>query len=344
MAYYLDDAAASWERLRATRHAPPAPAISDQLRRRTYISALEQAEQLFRAATVVSPAARPLPLFYGLSQAGRTIAAASPKLGGNAWQLRGHGIKCYELEGALSSVRVDIAGKSGSAGSFVRLSEVLNSPLWEDGVVDLGHLWDSLPVNRVSPLVEPLTHRRTALELALPDFSQSQHPLLTAAIDFIPLWVVESAVPRDALSDYLSSFPGAADYDNVTIRGDVSRPPAFEPHVDRPWALLFANWYAKDTAPATVAERQAFMDSITLPYLGGRWFFPDITRTGQPLHPLLTWWCVLFALSMLARYQPAEWANHIDVDQSPHAVPLERILTDALTTVPALVYETLNFS
>jgi hypothetical protein len=27
-------------------------------------------------------------------------------------------------------------------------------------------------------------------------------------------------------------------------------------------------------------------------------------------------WAVLFTLSMLARYQPAEWAAHVDVDAS----------------------------
>ena len=81
---------------------------------------------------------------------------------------------------------------------------------------------------------------------------------------------------------------------------------------------------------------------MTLPYLGGRWLFPDVAGTGRPLHPLLAWWCVLLALSMLARYQPAEWASHIDVDASPHAVPLERLLTAALTTVPTLISETLD--
>jgi hypothetical protein len=39
----------------------------------------------------------------------------------------------------------------------------------------------------------------------------------------------------------------------------------------------------------------------------------------------MAWWAVLFTLSMLARYQPAEWATHVDVDTSSHAVPIERL-------------------
>ena len=54
---------------------------------------------------------------------------------------------------------------------------------------------------------------------------------------------------------------------------------------------------------------------------------------------MMAWWAVLHSLSMLARYQPAEWSAQIDVDRSPHAVALEALLNDALTVLPALVAE-----
>ena len=37
------------------------------------------------------------------------------------------------------------------------------------------------------------------------------------------------------------------------------------------------------------------------------------SRGRRPEH-VSPWWAVLFTLSMLARYQPAEWAAHVNVD------------------------------
>jgi len=340
---FAEDVGVIWGQLRATRHAPPGAATNDDLRRRAYVSALEQAEQLFHAASVVGPAARPLPLFYGLSQAGRAIAAASGRLAGDRWQLRSHGIGCADLDGELSDVKLNIQGKPGGAGSFIRLSEVLDSPLWSDCAVTLGPLWDTLPMNFTSPIGPDTHQRRTSLELAGPELFQTQHPLLTATVYQIPVWVAMSVTPREALMDYFASFPGAAAHESYsTVRGDPGRAPDFGRHVDQGWGFLSVNWSVKGGTPATVDERQVFMDAITLPYLGQRWLFPDISGANKPIHPLMAWWAVLFALSMLARYQPAEWLSHVDVDASACAVSLERLLTSALATVPALVIETIQ--
>jgi hypothetical protein len=56
----------------------------------------------------------------------------------------------------------------------------------------------------------------------------------------------------------------------------------------------------------------------------------------------MAWWAVLYALSMLARYQPAEWASHINVDTSPHAVGIERLLKEAMRVLPLLVAEAID--
>jgi hypothetical protein len=96
MAHYADEDV--WAKLRATRSAPPTPAACDGERRQTYVFSLEQAEQLFHAATAVGTAVRPVPVFYALSQAGRAIAAASSKLDiGDRWRLQGHGIHAVDL-------------------------------------------------------------------------------------------------------------------------------------------------------------------------------------------------------------------------------------------------------
>jgi hypothetical protein len=66
-----------------------------------------------------------------LSQAGQAIAAAATATGPDGWELDGHGINCVAqtLRDPLPEVRVQ-AGKEGTAGSFVRLSQLLDSPLW----------------------------------------------------------------------------------------------------------------------------------------------------------------------------------------------------------------------
>ncbi|MFC5003289.1 YaaC family protein [Dactylosporangium cerinum] len=97
---------ATWSDLRSTRFAPPGAASGDSARRATYVAALQQAEELFDAASSVGVASAPLPLFYGLSQVGRAIAAAASALSGEDWQLSGHGIKAQQLDGRLIEIRL----------------------------------------------------------------------------------------------------------------------------------------------------------------------------------------------------------------------------------------------
>ena len=48
---------------------------------------------------------------------------------------------------------------------------------------------------------------------------------------------------------------------------------------------------------------------------------PGLAGNASALHPLITWWAVLFSFSMLARYYPRVWSDLLDVDRSTHAVP-----------------------
>ncbi len=57
---------------------------------------------------------------------------------------------------------------------------------------------------------------------------------------------------------------------------------------------------------------------------------------------LLTWWTLLFGLSMLARYEPVGWATALDVESSELAVPLEELLDIALELVPELIIDELT--
>src|SRR5664279_2702338 len=53
-----------------------------------------------------------------------------------------------------------------------------------------------------------------------------------------------------------------------------------------------------------------------------RWLRPSVG--GVALSSLLTWWTLLFGLSMLARYEPAGWMRALDYDSSELAAPLDR--------------------
>src|SRR6478736_2639692 len=65
----------SFRALRALRHSPPGAAQG--VRGKVFVAALEQAQQQISAAASIGYESMPLNLFYGLSQAGRAIAAAA---------------------------------------------------------------------------------------------------------------------------------------------------------------------------------------------------------------------------------------------------------------------------
>lgn len=52
---------------------------------------------------------------------------------------------------------------------------------------------------------------------------------------------------------------------------------------------------------------------------------------------------VLYALSMLTGYHPAEWTALIDVNKSHHATAVEFVLDAALAAVPDLLDEAVEF-
>jgi len=124
------EAEAVWEKLRGTRWNPPPAAAADAARRRTHVFALEQAEQMFRAAAgtgVGDPAAAGV-LRAEPGRAGHRRRSSGRCRRVGAGRPRDH-LRRSDAAGALPEIQVQ-PGKEGSAGSFVRLSELLGSPLW----------------------------------------------------------------------------------------------------------------------------------------------------------------------------------------------------------------------
>jgi hypothetical protein len=74
---------------------------------------------------------------------------------------------------------------------------------------------------------------------------------------------------------------------------------------------------------------------------GEEWVLPAL-RDGDRVHPLVAWYAVLYVFSMLARYEPVAWRQHLDVDRSPYAVALQRTLDLAIDDVPLLVQQALG--
>lgn len=124
--------------IRATRVAPPGRASDDPERRRTFAAALEQFEQLFNASETTKLEARPLPLFYALSQAGRAIAAAHHEVGG---RVRGHGLTEASIVEPILKSRIRPLKNRGLFGAMADLND--SSGLTDE--VELGALWASLP-------------------------------------------------------------------------------------------------------------------------------------------------------------------------------------------------------
>jgi hypothetical protein len=76
----------------------------------------------------------------------------------------------------------------------------------------------------------------------------------------------------------------------------------------------------------------------------GDYFYlrPTLGVDGGEITILMTWWAALFALSSLARYQPAAWQAALDVDSSSVAVLLEDALDRAQDRLPELLLAALT--
>ena len=299
---------------------------------------------MFRAAATVGVATRPLLVFYGLSQAGRAIAAAASDLTGDGWELAGHGIRCdpVTLRGPLPDIALE-AGRAGGRASFVRLSELLGSPVWAGPQpVTLSAVWDCLPENRLSPLGDASGPRTTPLYVDHRSVCPEPHPLISVPVAYFPPRVVNSPDGSKALAVYMRGFPDARPWESFhKVSAEPDAAPDFSVHDDG-WGELVMNWAHPGGRTGTADEHLAYLRSMTRPYAGDWWLFPGITGGGRSMHPLMAWWAALFTLSMLARYQPAEWAAHIDVDASSHAVPVESLLARAISIIPELVGEAIG--
>ncbi|HEX4011723.1 MAG TPA: hypothetical protein VHX62_17000, partial [Solirubrobacteraceae bacterium] len=203
-----------WPYIRMLRATPPPLVTEDRIG--VFASALEHSEQLMRAAEAVGPAARPLPLFYALSQAGRAIAAA--RIEDDQWRLSGHGLNVWTPPSETSVlkrvVKPEKPGKraieEGRRNSFAGVAEAIGSGALTDAA-ELGAIWCAIP-----GLIPPTTPQMPELDpqwrrpLVVFDFYWNA-PDLGMQLGGTELIVCGLApgVSAQQLEDELSHYPGA---------------------------------------------------------------------------------------------------------------------------------------
>lgn len=327
-----------WRALRGLRSDPPGAAGSTD-RGKTFQTALEQAQQLMEAAEQAGYATRPIQLFYALSQAGRAIAAVSTRLPGMTqvpdkanpgamiataveWKLKGHGITAP----GTNVKRVgQIVVRADWTGLLPGVALALGLPcLVPEEKIKIGELWPLIWETR-SPGGQIVDESGLpALNLAGGFYAAAQAGTggrFSANLGGIPEAVrTRIGVDQSELRTFLERYPSLA--------GWVHRP--FQPTAPLDWehdGSLALSWNHPDTLHAQGTGYREH-DLLAMPTIGSM---------SAPLDPFIAWWAVLFALSMMARYEPSYWAGMISIDSSKDANAIEHLLDQALDVVPHLV-------
>lgn len=324
----------TWRWLRSSRSNPPGLASSAPERRAVYISALEQAEQLFRGAEHLGLAARPISIFYGLSQAAKAIAAANVP-DQPAWRLGGHGIsQVHEPEPSYTSI-ADINLKSVK-GALSTVARMTDSPSIGKQV-SLGTVLACLPFRKDST-----------------SWSTQQGPILLehipqgmdgAILVMSPKILANVHLPSDPFEDMLD-----ADLENQRRRIKEYLSPLFpELSTATPLPDEHQQIRAESVGISFVVELQSeqslgsnqlrdkYVGTIGHPYGKNgthRILYPRFGMNDAACSPIVIWWAAMFGLSVVARYEPALWVRTIDVDASGDATALEEILDDSLGMLP----------
>lgn len=338
----------AWQSIRILRAKPPG--LVDGERLGVFVSALEQSEQLFRAAESVGPAARPLPLFYALSQAGRAIAAARLV---DRWRLSGHGLSA--LPSTESNIlRRPIAAKAKAEGrrdSFAGVAAATGSEAF-NGTVELGRVWAAIP-----DFIEPMHQMpdldpewRRPLRAFLVDESHGDGSInpLRQPLQLLLDGLTPGASDVVGLLDELKQYPSAGEPGGLTGVGGY-HPPGLIRTADDPQPIMTTLAPNGRLCPWFIWSQVGYWEGAACPALeeiapvyrnGSRILLPALA--GRLLSPLMLWWVLLFGLSSVARYDPEVWVAALDVNISEQAVPIEAALDVALEALPELILDALT--
>jgi len=339
-----------WGDLRAMRSNPAGYAATDDARRAVFLAALEQSEQLLRSARGLGYATRPLNLFYGLSQAGRAISAAwcPPEQGAHqSWRLSSHGIKARALTGEMEAITVvgdhmsKKLHKDSPRPTFSGVAAALGSDTMTQPT-SLLDLWACLP-EAIGRPARGDDGRFGPVQIQQPSFlPQDAETTVGAVAAWTHNWPVDQLHQweRAGWETFNSRVHAAVLAHYPTMSAPATNTIASQ------WPTQWLGRRGSVRLTWSLGENMTMLEAdwgLTLqqlPYRDEHWAFP--APHGQQLQPLVIWWAVLFALSMLARYESERWLSVVDVNSSVWATPLEHLLDQALDAVPEVIAQALT--
>ena len=348
----------AWRPVRALRVAPPGLA-GEGHPRAVFGASLEQAEQFLVAASTVGYATKPVPLFYALSQAGRAIAAAS--IEDDTWDVTSHGLVVppeqplrARLDPFAQVPATLLYAQPQERDSFGVLARATGSAVFTGGV-QVAELWASLPElshsselclghprareldrtsSRDAQLIRPRWRGEPSLGLA---YGSPEEWRLSARITLSSF--VRSIEEAQAVAEAdLAPYPRAAGARVYAFSPDpVPKNP--DPELR---SSVILEWPADGPTTPTGGRVLKHVEVVSSLHGGRYYLIPAVGDAPLPLSPLIAWWALLFALSSIARYEPATWTRALDVDASPLGVPLEDALDLAEGRIAELVVQALS--
>jgi len=324
---HRDDWSPDRRGLRALRSVRT-PSVHKGARSSAYTAGLIQADEMWDAAASVTSLASPILRYYALVQASLSVSAASP-LGNHQWQpAPTHGLTLEIKDAPLTSLAQVQVKESAGRGVAQTLSRALGSPLLTRPV-SLVELIGAIPGQSLLSNREDWPPR--ALECDGMWVSRDHNSELTISPlpPSLSLFRVDDAGLRHAVTpsreqvrallERYPSLSGLPDPDGCYANPNLDGGDGHSLHLSwhsglmpewKEWARYFGIW----TLPQGLGASQR---AVALPRVAGN----DTVQ-----HPLVTWFVVLFAFSMLARYHADAWRRLLDVDRSRDALLLEEVV------------------
>lgn len=292
-----------------------------------YTTGLAQAEELWAAARGVSALASPILRYYALAQAAQAVIACSP-LPNSGWRAKGgHGLTLRVTRTAAGERLEfdDVVVTANGEGVAQKLAEALDTPLLTTEVT-LSELIAGLPTQRYLRGAPSLPPRPIVGDVS-PGVSAGDSPQLTlhvlppsVAAALIALPQDETGPLRPVVAELFGRYSGLASLPTPARLAWGAGDPEFGPRLiatfrrsDLPtleaWAPHVDMWDSSSGGSSWWNSIQVF-------------FLPTVAGNPTSQHPLMTWYLVLYAYSMLARYHAADWRRRLDVDNDTQAAAL----------------------
>lgn len=147
----------------------------------------------------------------------------------------------------------------------------------------------------------------------------------------------------EALKEFLSHYPDAGSWALPSETPGINPADMWSPgriHSQlNSVALLWPPGPSKYADDFYVVGVPARIGSL---YLNEAYLFPALGDNERPLNPLLAWWAILYALSMVARYEPVAWTEMTAINSSSEAASIEHLLDTAVRRLPRLILNVID--